>query len=102
LSIFIDEIFAKGFENSLPSLLQYAATKEKTAAVEMLLQAGTRDNESIYSAIYAGNMEMVQMLLEAGTDLTITDRLGRTPLEYAKNMRGRKRIVNLMEKAMNQ
>ena len=58
------------------SLLSWAVCSERVVLVEMLLKAGANPNVAenisklpIYSAVYGGNLQIVQLLLQYGADM---------------------------------
>lgn len=82
------------------SPLHFAAQSANPKLVTLLIAAGANLNlqtdpkmdgaqTPLHKAAFFGRIECVRLLLEAGADPLITDRVGKTPEGYAKRMRHR-------------
>ena len=70
----------------------HCAAEESELGVRVLVEAGARlDSQDfdlwtpLHHAVYAGRLDTVKALLELGADLTITEKSGLTPLDFAKS-----------------
>jgi len=74
--------------------LQEAADNGDTEIAAMLLQAGAAvnhvnkdGNTAAHLAVWSNNLPVLQLLVEHGTDLSLANTYGRTPLQDALHMR---------------
>ncbi|XP_019151363.1 PREDICTED: serine/threonine-protein phosphatase 6 regulatory ankyrin repeat subunit B-like [Ipomoea nil] len=81
-----------------------AASKGHLGPAKVLASAGAQvDTRSIdgrtalYRAVVNGDYQMVQMLIEMGADPTVTDNLGHSPIDVARD-KGHEGIVKIVER----
>eukprot|EP00730_Choanoeca_flexa_P007999 TRINITY_DN12421_c1_g4_i7.p1 TRINITY_DN12421_c1_g4~~TRINITY_DN12421_c1_g4_i7.p1 ORF type:complete len:182 (+),score=21.18 TRINITY_DN12421_c1_g4_i7:603-1148(+) len=69
--------------------LAYAAKHQNTAVLERLVAAGANVNagwqKPLFEAVRHGSVRAVELLLEAGADVTARDKNGDTPLHISYN-----------------
>jgi ankyrin repeat protein len=82
------------------TVLDWALFNEDAASVRRLVKLGVGmdKDSSLHEAIEAGNMEMVELLLELGADVNAQDWERRTPLLHAEET-GRHDIVEFLVEA---
>jgi ankyrin repeat protein len=90
-------------DHSKATPLHYAAMADQTAAVEVLIAAGAKleipddygRTPLMLCARERGGPQTINIVLEAGADVTATDRYGDDALELAA-WRGKEEVVNLL------
>lgn len=71
----------------LPEALRKAVIFTRTEMVKLLLERGVDPNREkpLIQAAHSGNLEYVRMLLDAGADMNVLDKEGRTALDVAED-----------------
>merc|ERR1712137_705491 len=84
--------------------LTYAAVMERTECLEVFLQHGADPNfvwndmggSLLHIAAHKGNMDMIELLVQAGADPRIPNDLGATVLSRTRGIKARKLITDTM------
>ena len=87
--------------------LYRAIGREQISSIRILIEAGANLNARtkplgiipLSQAAYIGNAEIMQLLIDAGIDLTAKSKIGPTPIEIAME-EGHHAIVSMIEMAM--
>lgn len=98
--------------NTGESPLHFAAGSKNARMVENLIHAGADVNVQsdskldgaqtpLHKAAFNGRDENIKLLLEAGADPLLADRVGKTPEDYAKRMRHKAAATLLREWVKN-
>jgi len=85
------------------SSLRQAMARTSEPIVRLLLKQGMKGlpTPSLFTAIYDGNYELLDRLLDQGADVGLRDVMGRTPLHYALSLNDMASTKKLLRRDVN-
>jgi ankyrin repeat protein len=69
--------------------------KNKLLSVNEIIDSSEIENRPLHSAVIVGDSESVQYLLQHGADVSFKNKIGKTPLDLAKESLGNPELRNM-------